>query len=55
LIARVFRAKLEELKIELFKKQIFGAVAAYVYVIEHKKEKKDRNSLQTSFFFFLKK
>ena len=37
LIARVFRAKLEELKIELFKKQIFGSVAAYVYVIENQK------------------
>jgi ATP-dependent DNA helicase PIF1 len=40
LIARVFnliRAKLEELKNELFKKQIFGVVATYVYVIEHQK------------------
>jgi hypothetical protein len=37
LIAQVFRAKLKELKNELFKKKIFGEVAAYVYVIEHKK------------------
>jgi hypothetical protein len=37
LIARVFRAKLEELKNELFNKKIFGEVAAYVYVIEHQK------------------
>ena len=37
LIAWVFRAKLEELKIELFKKQVFGMVATYVYVIEKQK------------------
>ena len=33
----IFRAKLEELKIELFKKQIFGSIDAYVYVIEFQK------------------
>ncbi|XP_074560285.1 uncharacterized protein LOC141816402 [Curcuma longa] len=37
LLARAFRAKLELLKVELFKKQIFGQVAAYVYVIEFQK------------------
>ncbi|KAG6720710.1 hypothetical protein I3842_03G074600 [Carya illinoinensis] len=37
LVARVFRAKLEELKDQLFKQQIFGKVSAYVYVIEHQK------------------
>ncbi|KAG7987410.1 hypothetical protein I3843_03G132500 [Carya illinoinensis] len=37
LVARVFRAKLEELKDRLFKQQIFGKVSAYVYVIEHQK------------------
>ncbi|KAG6666809.1 hypothetical protein CIPAW_01G058000 [Carya illinoinensis] len=37
LVARVFRAKLEELKDRLFKQHIFGKVSAYVYVIEHKK------------------
>ncbi|KAG6705369.1 hypothetical protein I3842_07G176100 [Carya illinoinensis] len=37
LIARIFRAKLEELKIDLFKREIFGKVAAYVYTIEYKK------------------
>ncbi|XP_041009523.1 ATP-dependent DNA helicase pif1-like [Juglans microcarpa x Juglans regia] len=37
LIARIFRAKLEELKDELFKRKIFGKVSAYVYVIEHQK------------------
>lgn len=37
LIARAFRAKLEELKNDLFKKQIFGQIAAYVYVIEFQK------------------
>ncbi|XP_060962816.1 uncharacterized protein LOC115724117 isoform X1 [Cannabis sativa] len=37
LVARVFHAKLEELKDRLFKKEIFGKVAAYVYVIEHQK------------------
>ncbi|XP_042939420.1 uncharacterized protein LOC122274451 [Carya illinoinensis] len=37
LIARVFKAKLEELKDQLFKWEIFGKVSAYVYVIEHQK------------------
>ncbi|KAL5550911.1 hypothetical protein UlMin_001087 [Ulmus minor] len=37
LVARIFRVKLEELKNEIFKKQIFGPIAAYVYVIEFKK------------------
>ncbi|KAG7977774.1 hypothetical protein I3843_05G047700 [Carya illinoinensis] len=37
LVARVFRAKLEELKDRLFKQQIFGKVSAYVYIIEHQK------------------
>ncbi|KAG2705150.1 hypothetical protein I3760_05G039200 [Carya illinoinensis] len=37
LITRIFKAKLEDLKNELFKREIFGKVAAYVYTIEHKK------------------
>ncbi|XP_062118488.1 uncharacterized protein LOC133832120 [Humulus lupulus] len=37
LVARVFHAKLEELKDQLFKRQIFIKVSAYVYVIEHQK------------------
>ncbi|XP_027169382.1 uncharacterized protein LOC113769103 [Coffea eugenioides] len=37
LCARVFQAKLEMLKEELFKKEIFGQVAAYTYVIEFQK------------------
>ena len=37
LVARVFRAKVEMLKNELFKKEIFGEVAAFVYVIEFQK------------------
>ncbi|XP_027167961.1 uncharacterized protein LOC113767954 [Coffea eugenioides] len=37
LLARVFHAKLEQLKDELLKKCIFGEVAAYTYVIEYKK------------------
>ncbi|KAL3844193.1 hypothetical protein ACJIZ3_001596 [Penstemon smallii] len=37
LVARVFRAKLEELKDEIVKKRIFGEVAAYVYTIEFQK------------------
>ena len=37
LCARVFRAKLEILKEELLKKEIFGQVAAYTYVIEFQK------------------
>ncbi|XP_071912356.1 uncharacterized protein [Coffea arabica] len=37
LLARVFRAKFEMLKVELLKKQIFGEVATGVYVIEFQK------------------
>ncbi|XP_071923013.1 uncharacterized protein [Coffea arabica] len=37
LVSRVFRAKLQMLKNELFKKHIFGKVAAYTYVIEFQK------------------
>ena len=39
LIARIFRAKLEKLKINLFKKQIFGPIAGYIFVIEFKNKK----------------
>ena len=34
LIVRIFRAKLEDLKIQLFKKHMLGKVAAYTYVVE---------------------
>jgi hypothetical protein len=54
LIARVFRGKLEELKIELFKKEIFGAIVAYVYIIEHKKKKK-KGLPHAHFLIILKK
>lgn len=37
LVARVFRAKLQDLKDQLFKKNIFGEVAAHVHVIEFQK------------------
>jgi hypothetical protein len=37
LVVRVFRAKLEELKNKLFKKDILGKVRAYVYVVEFQK------------------
>ena len=37
LLVRIFRAKFEILKAELLKKQIFGEVAACVYVIEFQK------------------
>ncbi|XP_027151929.1 uncharacterized protein LOC113751983 [Coffea eugenioides] len=37
LVVRVFCAKLEELKNELLKKNIFGEVVAYTYVIEFQK------------------
>ncbi|XP_071905155.1 uncharacterized protein [Coffea arabica] len=37
LITRVFRAKIEQLKEDLFKKHLFGHVAAYTYVIEFQK------------------
>ena len=41
LIIRIFRAKLEALKIELFKEQILGPVVAYAYVIEFQKRCND--------------
>lgn len=34
LVVRVFRAKLEEMKNQLFKKHILGKVKAYTYVVE---------------------
>ncbi|KAL8049007.1 hypothetical protein ABFX02_07G104800 [Erythranthe guttata] len=37
LVARVFHAKLQELKDDIVKKKIFGPVAAYVYAIEQQK------------------
>lgn len=37
LIVRVFHAKLEQLKHDLFRKNIFGEVPAYTYVIEFQK------------------
>nr|XP_027118421.1 uncharacterized protein LOC113735625 [Coffea arabica] len=37
LITRVFRAKIEQLKEDLFKKHLFGRVVAYTYVIEFQK------------------
>ncbi|KAK9058181.1 hypothetical protein SSX86_023021 [Deinandra increscens subsp. villosa] len=37
LVSRVFRAKLEDLKEQLFKKHILGKVKSYVYVIEFQK------------------
>nr|GMC95312.1 ATP-dependent DNA helicase pif1-like [Ipomoea batatas] len=37
LLARVFHARLEELKNDIFKRHIFGEVAAYAYVIEFQK------------------
>jgi hypothetical protein len=37
LIARIFRAKLEELKDDLYKKNILGPVVAHIYVIEFQK------------------
>nr|XP_027108929.1 uncharacterized protein LOC113728764 [Coffea arabica] len=37
LLTRIFHAKLDVLKQELFKKEIFGSVAAYTYVIEFQK------------------
>ncbi|XP_019158024.1 PREDICTED: uncharacterized protein LOC109154752 [Ipomoea nil] len=37
LLARVFRARLEELKNDIFKRKIFGEVEAYAYVIEFQK------------------
>ncbi|XP_022894082.1 uncharacterized protein LOC111408566 [Olea europaea var. sylvestris] len=37
LIVRVFRAKLEELKNDLYKRYIFGTIIAHIYVIEFQK------------------
>ncbi|XP_022875705.1 uncharacterized protein LOC111394171 [Olea europaea var. sylvestris] len=37
LIARIFRAKLEELKNDLYKENIFGSVVAHIYMIEFQK------------------
>ncbi|KAL3848720.1 hypothetical protein ACJIZ3_010602 [Penstemon smallii] len=37
LIARVFKAKLEEFKDDIVRKKIFGEVAAYIYVVEYQK------------------
>ena len=37
LVTRVFHAKLEQLINELFKKEIFGAIAAFVCVVEFQK------------------
>ena len=37
LTSRIFRAKLQDLKDQLFKKEIFGKVAAHVHVIEFQK------------------
>ena len=37
LISRIFKAKLKELKKELFKKDVLRPIAVYVYVIEFRK------------------
>ncbi|XP_070009184.1 uncharacterized protein [Nicotiana sylvestris] len=37
LVTRVFRAKLQDLKDRIFKKKIFGPVAAHVFVVEFQK------------------
>ncbi|XP_022849873.1 uncharacterized protein LOC111371960 [Olea europaea var. sylvestris] len=37
LLTRIFRAKLEELKIDIFKNKIFGSATAYIFVIEFEK------------------
>ncbi|XP_062074882.1 uncharacterized protein LOC133778880 [Humulus lupulus] len=50
LVVRIFKAKLEELKIHLFKRQIFGQVGAHVYVIEFQK----RVLLHAHFLIILK-
>lgn len=34
LVSRVFRAKIEELKVDILKRYIFGKVAAFMYAIE---------------------
>jgi formylmethanofuran:tetrahydromethanopterin formyltransferase len=46
LIMRIFRAKLEDLKIQLFKKHMLAKVAAYTYVVEFQK----RGYLMLTFF-----
>ncbi|XP_070026003.1 uncharacterized protein [Nicotiana sylvestris] len=48
LVSRVFRAKVEELKTDIIKRQIFGRVAGFMYTIEFQKRelpdsKKDRD------------
>nr|GEY40100.1 hypothetical protein [Tanacetum cinerariifolium] len=48
LVARVFRAKLEVLKNLLFKKNILGRVAAYVYIVEFQKR-----GLPHAYFFII--
>lgn len=37
LIARIFHAKIAELKVEIIEKELFGPVIAYTYVIEYQK------------------
>ncbi|XP_049378107.1 uncharacterized protein LOC125842861 [Solanum stenotomum] len=37
LVTRVFRAKLQDLKDQIFKKEIFGTIAAHVFVVEFQK------------------
>ncbi|XP_009791383.2 uncharacterized protein [Nicotiana sylvestris] len=37
LVTRIFRAKLQDLKDQIFKKKIFGPVAAHVFVVEFQK------------------
>lgn len=37
LITRIFRSKFEQLKTEVIKKELFGPVAAYTYVVEFQK------------------
>ncbi|CAI9296959.1 unnamed protein product [Lactuca saligna] len=37
LVARVFHAKLEDLKVQLFQRHIIGVLGSYVYVIEFQK------------------
>lgn len=39
LLVRIFRAKLEELKTDLIKKELLGPIVAYVYVIEFQKKR----------------
>ena len=37
LVTRVFKAKLQDLKEQIFKKEIFGIVVAHVFVVEFQK------------------